>query len=371
MSLPVVMSPKMLSPAEILARLTNAQALSVVSIADPSAELNAIAGATKGELRLCYQTAAGTDVWRLYAFDDADSVAAATPFTIAASGSGRWVLIGGAGVAGSFAVQTALTIAGNTAETQNNKGAANGYCPLDASIKIDPSYLPASVTGALIYQGTWNASTNTPTLTSATGTKGHYYTVSADGTTTLDGISDWKIGDTVVFNGTAWEKIDNTDQVQSVHGRQGAVVAAASDYDASQVDNDSTVAGSFVSDALSLLDPVGIVNDGDAGYTQAANTTATAVITGATAGYQGATVEYQMTRGTTLLRVGRVVIGHINAAAKTPSDSGDFESLASMGVTWTSDISGGNLRLLMAVDNASVDAIEMSLTIRWHKVYTP
>ncbi len=42
--------------------------------------------------------------------------------------------------------------------------------------------------------------------------------------------------------------------VDSVFGRTGAVVAAASDYDASQVDNDSGVSGSTVADALNALD---------------------------------------------------------------------------------------------------------------------
>ena len=41
--------------------------------------------------------------------------------------------------------------------------------------------------------------------------------------------------------------------VASVFTRIGAVVAAASDYDASQVDNDSLVAGAFVDDALNNL----------------------------------------------------------------------------------------------------------------------
>jgi hypothetical protein len=42
--------------------------------------------------------------------------------------------------------------------------------------------------------------------------------------------------------------------VLSVFGRIGAVIATASDYDASQIDNDSGVAGAFVSDALDTLD---------------------------------------------------------------------------------------------------------------------
>jgi hypothetical protein len=62
--------------------------------------------------------------------------------------------------------------------------------------------------GALNYAGTWNANTNTPTLTSGVGTKGNYYVVSVAGTTTLDGINLWSVGDWAVFNGTAWQKVD-------------------------------------------------------------------------------------------------------------------------------------------------------------------
>lgn len=77
--------------------------------------------------------------------------------------------------------------------------------------------------GGVYYQGTWNASTNSPTLVSSTGTKGHYYVVSVAGSTNLDGITDWKIGDWAIFNGTTWEKVDNTDAVSSVNGALGAV----------------------------------------------------------------------------------------------------------------------------------------------------
>jgi len=62
-------------------------------------------------------------------------------------------------------------------------------------------------TGQLSYQGTWNANTNTPTLVSGTGTKNNYYVVSVAGTTTLDGISTWSVGDWAIFNGTVWEKV--------------------------------------------------------------------------------------------------------------------------------------------------------------------
>ena len=78
--------------------------------------------------------------------------------------------------------------------------------------------------GALNYSGTWDASTNTPTLVSSVGTKGDYYVVSVAGTTDLNGITDWQVTDWAVFNGSAWQKVDNTDLVVSVNGLQGVVV---------------------------------------------------------------------------------------------------------------------------------------------------
>lgn len=86
--------------------------------------------------------------------------------------------------------------------------------------------------GSLNYKGTWNASTNTPTLTSGIGTKGDYYVVSVAGNTNLDGITDWQIGDWAVFNGVVWQKVDNTDLVTSVNGYTGAVVLGPTDVGA-------------------------------------------------------------------------------------------------------------------------------------------
>jgi hypothetical protein len=110
-----------------------------------------------------------------------------------------------------------------TASTKD-AGSALGVATLDASGKVPVSELPSAVLGALSYQGTWNATTNTPTLTSGTGTKGYYYVVSVGGSTDLDGITDWVVGDWAVFNGTVWQQIDNTDAVTSVNGQVGTVV---------------------------------------------------------------------------------------------------------------------------------------------------
>jgi hypothetical protein len=69
----------------------------------------------------------------------------------------------------------------------------------------------SKTTGAVTYAGSWNASSNSPPLISSNGEKGNYYVVSVAGITSLDGITDWEIGDWAIYNGTIWEKVDNTD----------------------------------------------------------------------------------------------------------------------------------------------------------------
>ena len=102
----------------------------------------------------------------------------------------------------------------------------------------------ASVAGGLNYQGTWNASTNTPTLVSSTGTNGYYYVVSVAGSTNLNGTTDWQAGDWVIFNGSTWQKIDQSwaiaganDNITSMTGITGGI--SSPDY--IQFDTGATV----------------------------------------------------------------------------------------------------------------------------------
>ena len=112
----------------------------------------------------------------------------------------------------------------------SSMASANGVATLDSFGKLLTSQIPASLVGAVVYQGVWNASTNSPTLVSGTGTKGNYYMVSVAGSTSIDGISQWNVGDMIIFNGTTWNKIDGVaSEVLSVFGRTGAVVMNSTD----------------------------------------------------------------------------------------------------------------------------------------------
>ena len=117
------------------------------------------------------------------------------------------------------------------------------------------NYSPPLLTaGQVNYKGTWSAAANSPTLVSppASTSKGDYYVVSAAGT--QFGIT-FAVGDWIISNGTAWEKVDLTDAVSSVFGRTGAITAASGDYTASQVTNvpAGTISSTNVQDAINEL----------------------------------------------------------------------------------------------------------------------
>ena len=85
-------------------------------------------------------------------------------------------------------------------------------CKMDhvGTITIIETGLLPSLTG-LIYKGLWDANINSPTLTSSVGTPGDFYVVSVLGTTNLNGITDWQVGDWAIFEGGVWLKVDNHD----------------------------------------------------------------------------------------------------------------------------------------------------------------
>jgi hypothetical protein len=151
-------------------------------------------------------------------------------------------------------ISTATQDALDTKEDAANKGIADGYASLDGGGKVPVTQLPSSI---FIYKGTWNATTNTPTLADNTGVSGWLYRVNVAGTQNLgSGNITFDVGDYVIHNGTVWEKSDTTDAVASVFGRTGVISAQSGDYTASQVTNvpSGGIGATDVQTALNELD---------------------------------------------------------------------------------------------------------------------
>lgn len=106
----------------------------------------------------------------------------------------------------------------------SEKGSNNGVATLDAGGKIPAAQLPNSV---MDYRGTWDASTNTPTLADGVGDTGDVYVVSVAGDQDLgSGVISFAVGDFAIYNGSIWEKSLNSNAVVSVNGQTGIVTVA-------------------------------------------------------------------------------------------------------------------------------------------------
>jgi hypothetical protein len=92
----------------------------------------------------------------------------------------------------------------DTYQLRSEKGNANGYASLDSGGKVPISQLPSSI---MEYKGTWNASTNTPTLANGTGDTGDVYICNVAGTVNFGaGPLTFAVGDYVIYSGSIWQR---------------------------------------------------------------------------------------------------------------------------------------------------------------------
>ncbi len=92
------------------------------------------------------------------------------------------------------------------------KDQPSGIATLGTDRKLLASQIPDSLLAGLKWQGTWNASTNVPAIAAAApANNGFFYRVDVAGTRNITGTSvDFGIGDWLISNGTAWQRVPNT-----------------------------------------------------------------------------------------------------------------------------------------------------------------
>ena len=92
-----------------------------------------------------------------------------------------------------------------------------------------------SLTGSMGMLGSWDASSGAPPAPSEGST---FYKITVAGTINT---IDYGVGDSIVYDpvGATWFKIDNTESVTSVNGKQGVVTINKSDVGLGNVDNTS------------------------------------------------------------------------------------------------------------------------------------
>ena len=117
------------------------------------------------------------------------------------------------GFQNSTQVTTALT---GYAVPLTQRGVAGGVATLDGTARVPASQLP-NTSGSLNYRGGWNASSNSPALSSGAlvggvlAPKGDYFVVTVGATiTAIDGVTVVAAGDWMLSNGVTWERVQAT-----------------------------------------------------------------------------------------------------------------------------------------------------------------
>jgi len=215
-------------------------------------------------------------------------------------------------------------------------GQPSGIATLDSTGRLTTSQIPTSLTGAVVYKGTWNANTNSPTLTNGTGTQGNEYAVSVGGTVNFGaGNITFNAGDFVIYNGTAWQQIP------------GGSVAAASTL------TGTTLASNVVSSSLTSVGTL-------------ANLTVTNTISGSVSGSAGSVAASNITgvtlasnvTGSSLTSVGTITSGVWNGSiiSATYLPTGSSSVAGAVKVDGTSiTASGGVITAVTQIPNITVN----------------
>ena len=116
-------------------------------------------------------------------------------------------IVTGTGLTGGPITTTGTISIANTGVTAGTYGSSALVPVLQINAQGQITSVSQQATNAPAYQGVWNASTTSPTLTSSVGVAGYYYVVSVAGNTNLNGVTGWNVGDWAIFSNGAWQKL--------------------------------------------------------------------------------------------------------------------------------------------------------------------
>ncbi len=165
--------------------------------------------------------------------------------------------------------------------TQKAIPSASYVATLGIDGKLDSSQIPSSLSGAVVFKGVWNATTNTPALSDTTPEgllPGWEYIVEVGGTRDIgDGSKVFVSGDFVIYDGTHWKQVPSGNLFTSLTGGGGITV------------NQSTGAMVLGSTATALSTNSAIVSRDSSGNFAANMITAnlTGAVTGSVSGNAG------------------------------------------------------------------------------------
>jgi hypothetical protein len=213
--------------------------------------------------------------------------------------------------------------------------------------------------------GTWNSNTNSPDISGAA--TGDFYIVSADGSTNLGGITDWKVNDWALKTATGWAKVDNSESGQIIMDAGDTSGLLGSKIDANSLEVaahvlQSKVDGSSIERSASGLrvKAGGVTNamlSGSITYdkqiapaeTNLPDNTTTPITVGAASTYRAFRLLLRVAYSTSYM-MASVLICHDGTNANVlahevyqPSTGG----LTGGKVTFAADINTGNVRLLV------------------------
>jgi hypothetical protein len=141
----------------------------------------------------------------------------------------------------------------DTYQLRSEKGVSNGYASLDSGGKVPISQLPSSI---MEYKGTWNASTNTPTLANGTGDTGDVYICNVAGTVNFGaGPITFAVGDYVIYSGSIWQR--SSGAVGTVTSVAASITGDAIGITGSPITTSGTLALAFAGTSAQYINGAG------------------------------------------------------------------------------------------------------------------